>query len=245
MYIFHVIPHCAARGVMGFGNLKTEQGVTALNGFLEDKSYIEGYVPSQADVAIFEALSGAPAESFVHARRWYKHIDSYSADERLSFPGIQKPLEQYGGLVSDGSDNSPAKDAPAEDDDDDDFDLFGSDDEEASAEAERLKEERLAAYAEKKASKKAVIAKSNIILDVKPWDDETDMKEVEKLVRSIEKDGLVWGTSKLVPVGYGINKLTISCVVEDDKIGTDDLEEAITAFDDHVQSVDVAAFNKI
>ena len=41
------------------------------------------YVPSQADVAIFEALSGAPAESFVHARRWYKHIDSYSADERL------------------------------------------------------------------------------------------------------------------------------------------------------------------
>ena len=49
----------------------------------------------------------------------------------ISFPGIQKPLEQYGGLVTDGSDNSPARDAPAEDDDDDDFDLFGSDDEEA------------------------------------------------------------------------------------------------------------------
>ena len=29
------------------------------------------------------------------------------------------------------------------------------------------------------------------------------------------------------------------------QIGTDDLEEAITSFDDHVQSVDVAAFNKI
>ena len=41
------------------------------------------YVPSQADVAIFEALSGAPAETLVHARRWYNHINSYSADERL------------------------------------------------------------------------------------------------------------------------------------------------------------------
>ena len=37
----------------------------------------------------------------------------------------------------------------------------------------------------------------------------------------------------------------ISCVVEDDKIGTDFLEESITAFEDYVQSVDVAAFNKI
>jgi translation elongation factor EF-1beta len=36
-----------------------------------------------------------------------------------------------------------------------------------------------------------------------------------------------------------------SCVVEDDKVGVDLLEEQITAFEDHVQSVDVAAFNKI
>ncbi len=36
-----------------------------------------------------------------------------------------------------------------------------------------------------------------------------------------------------------------SCVVEDDKVGTDFLEEAITAFEDYVQSIDVAAFNKI
>uniref|UniRef100_A0A8R1XSD3 EF1_GNE domain-containing protein n=1 Tax=Onchocerca volvulus TaxID=6282 RepID=A0A8R1XSD3_ONCVO len=26
-----------------------------------------------------------------------------------------------------------------------------------------------------------------------PWDDTTDMQEMEKLVRRIEKDGLVWG----------------------------------------------------
>lgn len=52
-------------------------------------------------------------------------------------------------------------------------------------------------------------------------------------------------TAKLLPVGYGIKKLQIACVVEDDKVGTDQLEELITAFEDHVQSMDVAAFNKI
>lgn len=42
-----------------------------------------------------------------------------------------------------------------------------------------------------------------VTLQVKPWDDETDMAALEKEVRAIEKDGLVWGASKLVPVGYG------------------------------------------
>ncbi|KAK2834978.1 hypothetical protein Q5P01_015462 [Channa striata] len=129
-----------------------------------------------------------------------------------------------------------------EEDDDDDIDLFGSDDDE---EAEKLKEQRLKEYAERKAKKPAVIAKSSILLDVKPWDDETDMAKLEECVRSVQADGLLWGTSKLVPVGYGIKKLQIACVVEDDKVGTDMLEEEITKFEDYVQSVDVAAFNKI
>ncbi|KAK5599420.1 hypothetical protein CRENBAI_021511 [Crenichthys baileyi] len=129
-----------------------------------------------------------------------------------------------------------------DEDDDDDIDLFGSDEDE---EAEKLKEQRLKEYAERKAKKPAVIAKSSILLDVKPWDDETDMAKLEECVRSVRADGLLWGTSKLVPVGYGIKKLQIACVVEDDKVGTDLLEEEITKFEDYVQSVDVAAFNKI
>ncbi|XP_060762368.1 eukaryotic translation elongation factor 1 delta a (guanine nucleotide exchange protein) isoform X3 [Neoarius graeffei] len=126
---------------------------------------------------------------------------------------------------------------------DDDIDLFGSDDEDE--EAERIKAQRVEEYAAKKAKKPALIAKSSIILDVKPWDDETDMAKLEECVRSVQMDGLLWGASKLVPVGYGIKKLQINCVVEDDKVGTDALEEEITKFEDYVQSVDVAAFNKI
>ncbi|XP_077391034.1 eukaryotic translation elongation factor 1 delta b (guanine nucleotide exchange protein) isoform X3 [Festucalex cinctus] len=132
--------------------------------------------------------------------------------------------------------------AKQDDDDDDDIDLFGSDDDE---EAEKLKEQRLKEYAERKAKKPSIVAKSSILLDVKPWDDETDMSKLEECVRSVRADGLLWGVSKLVPVGYGIKKLQIACVVEDDKVGTDMLEEEITKFEDYVQSVDVAAFNKI
>ncbi|XP_067274381.1 eukaryotic translation elongation factor 1 delta b (guanine nucleotide exchange protein) isoform X2 [Pseudorasbora parva] len=142
--------------------------------------------------------------------------------------------------------NQKAPSAPVKDEDEDeeDIDLFGSD-EEVDEEAERLKEQRLQEYAAKKAKKPALIAKSSILLDVKPWDDETDMAKLEECVRSVQVDGLLWGASKLVPVGYGIKKLQINCVVEDDKVGTDFLEEEITKFEDYVQSVDVAAFNKI
>ncbi|XP_053083389.1 eukaryotic translation elongation factor 1 delta a (guanine nucleotide exchange protein) isoform X7 [Pangasianodon hypophthalmus] len=130
-----------------------------------------------------------------------------------------------------------------EEEEDDDIDLFGSDEEDE--EAERIKAQRVQEYAAKKAKKPALIAKSSIILDVKPWDDETDMAKLEECVRSVQMDGLLWGASKLVPVGYGIKKLQINCVVEDDKVGVDILEEEITKFEDYVQSVDVAAFNKI
>ncbi|CAO2624778.1 Elongation factor 1-beta [Lemmus lemmus] len=170
-------------------------------------------------------------------------LNDYLADKSYieGLPGVKKSLGKYGPASVEDTTGSAAADVK----DEDDIDLFGSDDEEESEEAKRLREERLAQYESKKAKKPAVVAKSSILLDVKPWDDETDMAKLEECVRSIQADGLVWGSSKLVPVGYGIKKLQIQCVVEDDKVGTDMLEEQITAFEDYVQSMDVAAFNKI
>merc|ERR1711962_17375 len=152
-----------------------------------------------------------------------------------------------GNVPSAGPEKEKAAAQKQEEEDEDDFELFGSDDdeEEETEEEKAKKEELLKKYHEKKSKKPVLIAKSNIILDVKPWDDETDMVEVERLVRSIEMDGLLWGNSKLVPLAYGIKKLQISCVVEDEKVGSDILDETISAFTDHVQSVDIAAFNKI
>lgn len=141
---------------------------------------------------------------------------------------------------------APIKNATTTDDaDDNDVDLFGSDDEEEDKAAADLREKRLAEYAAKKSKKPALIAKSNIILDIKPWDDETDMKLMEKEVRKISMDGLLLGASKLVPLAYGIHKLQLSCVIEDDKVSVDELQEQIEKIEDYVQSVDIAAFNKI
>ncbi|XP_008187650.1 uncharacterized protein LOC100165226 isoform X5 [Acyrthosiphon pisum] len=137
------------------------------------------------------------------------------------------------------------KETPKKNDEDDDVDLFGSESEEESEEAARLKAQRVAEYSARKSKKPTLIAKSNIILDVKPWDDETDMKELEKAVRQVATDGLLWGASKLVPLAYGIHKLQISCVVEDEKVSIDWLQETLQEIEDFIQSVDIAAFNKI
>merc|ERR1711909_31352 len=173
-----------------------------------------------------------------------EQIESENKQLKKQIAEILKRLEAVEGRLSDQTFSSPA----AAKEEDSDVDLFGSD-EEDDAEAERIKAERIAAYNERKAAKEdkkgKVVAKSNIIFDIKPWDDETDLGEMEKLVRAIEMDGLLWGTAKLVAVGYGIKKLQITCVIEDDKVSTDDLEEQITANEDHVQSVDIVAFNKI
>jgi elongation factor 1-beta len=65
------------------------------------------------------------------------------------------------------------------------------------------------------------------------------MEELEANVRAIEMDGLVWGASKLVPVGFGIRKLQINLVVEDEKVSLDELQEKIAEYEDHVQSSDI------
>ena len=60
-------------------------------------------------------------------------------------------------------------------------------------------------------------------------------------------DGLVWKTEfKKEPVAFGVFKIIIGCVVEDEKVSVDDLQEKITeGYEDEVQSVDIAAFNKL
>lgn len=123
---------------------------------------------SQADVACFKALKDSPdAAKYPHAARWWEHIASYEADF-ATLPGdASKPYTVYGPDVAAVTLN-PAKAPTAAEGEDDDVDLFGSDEEE-DAEAARVREERLAAYREKKAAKPKAAAKSVVIMDVKPW----------------------------------------------------------------------------
>ncbi|KAM0712643.1 hypothetical protein Q7P35_000090 [Cladosporium inversicolor] len=88
-------------------------------------------------------------------------------------------------------------------------------------------------------------AKSIVTLDIKPWDDTTVMPDLESAVRGIEADGLVWGTSSLIPIGYGVEKLRINLVVEDEKISVTELQEQIEELEDFVQSSDVVGMQKL
>ncbi|KAJ2747624.1 Translation elongation factor 1 beta [Coemansia sp. BCRC 34301] len=200
-----------------------------LNGFFEDNSFVSGAEASTSDAEIFKALATAPdAKTFPHLARWYKHIAS-KGDAIASLKTAE----------------APATAAPAEEDDDEDVDLFASDDEE-DEEAEKLKAQRLADYQAKKAAKPAVTAKSLVTLDVKPWEADTDLDELEKLIRTIEMDGLLWNQkSSREAIAYGVMKIVISAVVEDAKVSVDDLVDAIVAFEDYTQSVDIRSFNKL
>ena len=86
-----------------------------------------------------------------------------------------------------------------------------------------------------------LVAKTSVLLDIKPRDDETNMTEILKAAKTIKREGLVWGESKVVPIAFGVNKLQLKCEVEDDKVSIDELREQIAEFEDVVQSVDVVA----
>ncbi|KAF9537627.1 Translation elongation factor 1 beta [Mortierella hygrophila] len=205
----------------------TPLAFTILNSLFEARSYVAGFEVTDKDTEVFNALTEGPNEAaFPHAARWYKHI------------------AEVKGLAAKGASAAAAPAAAAEEDDED-VDLFGSDDDEVDEEAEKIKQQRLAEYAAKKANKPKTIAKSMCTLDVKPWDDETDMAALEAHVRAIEMPGLLWGQSKLVPIGYGIKKLQINCVIEDELVSLDSLEEKIMEGEDFIQSMDMAAMQKI
>jgi len=166
---------------------------------------------------------------------------------------------------------APAKKAAAAADDD--FDMFGEEEEEvddgaivnelgetaAEVKAAAARRERMAkaadlkaqADAKKNAGKEAVKKekppeKSLIVLDVKPWEADTDLVMVWKEICKTQQEGLTWGEGyKLEPLAYGIKKLVLTCVIVDSLVVMDDVTDKIEALEEWVQSVEIASFNKI
>ncbi|RRT73564.1 hypothetical protein B296_00028774, partial [Ensete ventricosum] len=130
------------------------------------------YQASKDDIAVYGALNASPSSDYINVARWYNHIDALL---KLWY-------------------------ASAVEDDDDDMDLFG----EETEEEKKAAEERAAAVKASGKKKECKLdtfsnlficaaGKSSVLLDVKPWDDETDMQKLEEAVRSVRMEGLLWG----------------------------------------------------
>ncbi|KAG1362738.1 putative Elongation factor 1-delta [Cocos nucifera] len=202
------------------------------------------YQASKDDLAVYAALSTAPSLEYVNVARWYNHIDALLKMCGVTAEGAGVKIESSASVAEEAPSSPPVADkkAPAADDDDDDMDLFG----EETEEEKKAAEERAAAV--KASGKKKESGKSSVLLDVKPWDDETDMQKLEEAVRSVQMEGLLWGASKLAPVGYGIKKLQIMMTIVDDLVSVDSLIEdhlLVEPANEYIQSCDIVAFNKI
>jgi len=110
--------------------------------------------------------------------------------------------------------------------------------------AEKAKKEEAAGLGPKK--KGPVIAKSSVVFDVKGYEEGQDFEALAKKIRAeVNMDGLVWmDRHQVLPIAFGMKKLQMTMLIEDEKVQTDDVFELIEAWEDEVQSTDIFAFNK-
>ncbi|XP_066593698.1 valine--tRNA ligase-like isoform X1 [Prorops nasuta] len=59
----------------------------ALNNYLAEYSYIDGHIPSQADVKVYKALNFLKVDysKYPHLHRWYKHLKTFNGKEKSAF----------------------------------------------------------------------------------------------------------------------------------------------------------------
>ena len=85
------------------------------------------------------------------------------------------------------------------------------------------------------------------MFEVKPWEADCDLVALWKKIIGNKKDGLIWGEGhSLVPVAFGVKKLVLSVVMDDQKIqSTEDIEDLINQYEDDVQSCDMTTMNRL
>ena len=230
--------------------------VADLDKHLATRSYVEGYALSKADTDALSALSGIPTRDTPHAFRWAVHVIALVGLQNVSFSGTTSSAP--------AAKKEEKKKVQVADDDFDD--MFGDDDfeepneygetaeearatkarQERMAQALKLKQEKDAKEGKVKKNKPKAVEKSLVVLEVKPWEADCDLTMVFKEICKFEKEGLVWGQAfELVPVAYGIKKLVMQCVIEDDKVLMDDVTDNIEGLEEWVQSVQVTAMTKV
>ena len=216
----------------------------AFNGFMGSKSYVEGYSFSSADSDMFAKFTAAPdAKKQPHAYRWYIHIAALQGVTVASAPVVVSAPAPAPVAAPKAAPAAPAK---KEEEEDDDFDVFGDDDEEEEEPKESRAEmlARLKKEAEERTAKKEAKQRTLVGIEVKPYSTETDLQALwKKITTEVKQDGLKWGeTCHLEEIAFGIKKIMMTFTMGVNN-SSDDVIEAIEAFEDEVQSVETTSMN--
>jgi elongation factor 1-beta len=228
--------------------------LTTLETHFKDNLYVGGNFPNAEDALLFEqyATSGSEPCQSSHPNlwSWFALISLYTPPVKESWKAVA-PVQKAQPKKEAPKKEEPKKEAPKAEVKPkaeakaDDLDLFGDDNEEDAAALEAMKKKK---QEEKKKEKKKeeVVQKSLVLLEVKVWDPEQDYDALARKILTIEKDGLFWKTEyQLQEVAYGVKKIVIGMVVEDEKVSVDDIIDEMQSWEDEVQSVDIIGFNKI
>jgi translation elongation factor EF-1beta len=88
------------------------------------------------------------------------------------------------------------------------------------------------------------VAKSTVVLGVRPADSDVDLHALETRVRHIWRDGLLWAKSQLEELCYGVSYLQMGAVVTDD-VSVEDIQAEIESWGDLVASTEIEAFQRL
>jgi elongation factor 1-beta len=225
--------------------------LTKLDNHFKDNLYVGGHSPNADDLTLFQQYATSNTEpsqdSHPNLWSWFALCSLYTPQVKETWKAVQAKAAKP--VAAAPKKPEPKKEEPKQEAAkpkaaDDDMDLFGDDDDDAAAAVEAMKKKKEEEKAKK--PKPAIIAKSLILLEVKVWDPEQDYDALAKRIIAIEMDGLFWKTEyQLKDVAFGVKKIVIGLVVEDEKVSVEDIIEQLESWEDDIQSVDIAAFNKI
>lgn len=65
------------------------------------------YIPSKADISVFDTLGKFPTGDYAHVQRFYRHIASFSNDEKSKWGGQALPQAIGGKPTIDSKSSKP------------------------------------------------------------------------------------------------------------------------------------------
>ena len=227
-----------------------ESCLAELEKSLANNLFIKGAHPSHEDATNFakfvEAKCVPDQDKYPSVWAWYSLMVLFEDEVIKSWKPAEKPQEKKGGKGKDqGKKGKKEKEGEKKDEgkkEEDDLDLFGEDNEEDKKAIEEMKKKNK----DKKKDKKKPVDKSHVILEIKGWEEGQDLEALaKKIISTIKKDGLQWNTGyKLEEVAFGIKKLVIAFLAEDDKCSVQEIQDELESWKDDIQSVDIVSFNK-